>query len=210
MSHLLVWAPKHMVSLKQQHHSLMTFSHQNGHGLIKQLSDLDKKETLLLQRTRLWLNFPKCAETAPVGLMSLDSLQVPTQFHSRKSISSSQRWERELLYLQTPHFSTHFWKRRLSLKAASTVLLSTVLKEMFPVVSEGWILLFAERWSALCCIHWNFSSYYYFVYYCHSFDVSLPKAFRGRTQGWTRWVLVSSCFWMSRKDLTGVNWDGRK
>lgn len=146
---------------------------------------------MLLQRKRLWLNFPKCGETAPVGLMSLDSLQVPTQFHSRKSISSRQRWEQELLYLQTPHFSTHFWKALPLTKSCFHRLLSTVLTEMFPVVSEGWILLFAECWSALCCIHWNFSCCYYSVYYCHSSNVSLPKAFRRRTQGWTRWVLAS-------------------
>lgn len=191
MSHFLVWAPKHMVSLEQRH--------QHDHGLIKQFFDLDNKDTLLLQRKRLWLNLPKCGETAPVGLMSLDSLQVPAQFHSRKSISSSQCWEQELLYLQAPHFSTHFCKHCLSLKAAST--------DYYPQYSQRCFLLSNIIFCrALICIHWNFSCYYYSVYYCHSFAVSLPKAFRRRTQGWTGWVLVSSCFWMSRKDLTGVNW----
>lgn len=136
--------------------------------------------------------------------MSLDSLQAPTQFHSRKiHIKQSMLRARAALFTDSTFLNT-FLKALPLTKSCFHRLLSTVLTEMFPVFSEGWILLFAERWSALCCIHCSFSCYYYSLYYGHSF--SLPKAFRRRTQGWTRWVLVSSCFWVSRKDLTGVNW----
>lgn len=158
-----------MVSLEQQHY-LVTYSHQNGHGLIKQPFWFRQQRNFVASKKKIMAKFSQewwnCTHWVNVTGFFPSSNSVSQQ---KIHIKQSTLRARAALFTDSTFFNTFLKVLPFTISCFHR-LLSTVLTEMFPVVSEGWILLFAECWSALCCIHWNFSCYYYYsVYYCHSF-----------------------------------------